>query len=87
MRLPKLKGFKRHHKLITTYIPLNLQTLESDDAIQSGDTVDRAVLLDRGYVGIKDKVKLLANGTITKQLTITDIDAASRTAIQAIEAV
>ncbi|USN56498.1 MAG: 50S ribosomal protein L15 [Candidatus Peribacteria bacterium] len=86
MRLPKLRGFKRYHKLVTNYIPLNLHTIESDDTIKSGDTIDRVALLEKGYIGVNDKVKLLARGTLNKKITIKDIDAASQSAIQAVEA-
>lgn len=87
MRLPKLKGFKRHYKLVTTYVPLNLHTIEADESIKSGDTLNRAALLEKGYIGVNDKVKLLARGELTKKVTITGLNAASQAAIKAVEAV
>jgi large subunit ribosomal protein L15 len=87
MRLPKLKGFKRHHKLVTTYVALNLHTIETDKTIASGDTIDRASLIEKGYIGVNDKVKLLARGELTKKVTITELDGASQAAIKAVEAV
>lgn len=59
MRLPKRRGFKRFHKLITTYAPVNVASLEADERIKAGDTVTKDLLVEYGYVGVNDVVKVL----------------------------
>jgi len=71
-RLPK-RGFTNIFK--KEYAIVSLDMLNQFDA---GTTVDRQVLLDAGYIGAADRrVKVLANGEISKAVTI-DLDKVSR---------
>ncbi|AWN22098.1 50S ribosomal protein L15 [Deinococcus irradiatisoli] len=77
-RLPK-RGF---NNVGTTYEVVNLSQL---DAIQ-GDSFDRAGLEAAGLVRRKgNPVKLLARGSVSRAVTL-HVDAASESAIKAIEA-
>ena len=64
-RLPK-RGFKHAHKL---YNIINLSVIDSNFA--AGDKVDENILRGKGLVGSKiSGLKILANGEITKAITI-----------------
>ena len=82
-RLPKF-GFKPLNKIISR--PLNLAFLESNERIVSGDTVNRSKLEELGFIK-KDSipVKLLAEGKLTKKLTI-EVELASEAAIEKVQA-
>lgn len=78
-RLPK-RGF---NNVGTVYEVVNLAQL---DVFEAGATVDRAALVEAGFVRRKDRpVKLLARGEVTQALTL-HVDAASEKAVQAIQA-
>lgn len=66
-RLPVKKGFRNiNHK---EYAIVNLDDLEN--LFEKGDEVTPEKLLDKGIIpGIKDGVKVLAFGELTKQLTV-----------------
>lgn len=65
-RFPK-RGFNNVN-FETKFHIVNLSDLETFDA---GSTVDRAALIEKGLVpDIKQDVKILGNGTLTKKLTI-----------------
>lgn len=77
-RLPK-RGF---NNVGTTYEVVNLAQLDSLE----GNSFDRAGLEAAGLVRRKDNpVKLLARGTVSRALTL-HVDAASESAVKAIEA-
>ena len=77
-RLPK-RGF---NNVGTTYEIVNLSQLDALD----GSTFDRAGLEAAGLVRRKDRpVKLLARGGVSRALTL-HVDAASQSAVAAIEA-
>ena len=79
-RLPK-RGF---NNVGTTYEIVKLSQLEGLDV--EGNTFDRTVLEIAGLVRRKNRpVKLLASGEITRAVTV-HVDAASASAIKAIEA-
>jgi len=79
-RLPKKRGFAPLSR--TSYQVVNLGQL---DRIKDGTTVDLAVLAGAGLIKKLDQpVKILANGTITKKLTLK-VQSASATAKAAIE--
>ncbi|MEW6277373.1 MAG: 50S ribosomal protein L15 [Candidatus Eremiobacterota bacterium] len=79
-RLPKYRGFKsRNH---TFYQIVSLNDL---DRFEDGATVDGPALLEKGLVdNLKEPVKVLANGSLSKKLTVT-VDAVSASAREAIE--
>ncbi len=79
-RLPKLRGFKRHFKLLTVYQPVNTSALEADVRIETGSVVTFDNLVLRGYAHKNDKVKILGNGDLTKKLTFSGIHKFSATA-------
>ncbi len=81
MRLPKLKGFKNPNKQV--YAVINLGVL--DGAFAAGDTVDPTVLHEKGLVKHRGLVKVLAEGEITKAITVSvhAVSAAARSKIEA----
>ena len=86
-RLPK-RGFKNIFRI--TYAPVNLSALsKAIDAgrLDASQPIDEAMLRTAGLVrgGKVSGVRLLANGEITRAVTIT-VSGASGTAIAAIEA-
>lgn len=86
MRLPKYRGFKRYYKLLDAVVEINVGQLEANKKIASGDTLTRESLESLGFVtGHKTKIKLLWKWDVTKQLTITWIDACSASAKQKVE--
>ena len=83
-RLPKF-GFKPLNKVVSR--PLNLSFLESNERVASGDVVNRAKLEELGFIkNDRIPVKLLAEGELTKKLTI-EVDLASQAAIDKVQAV
>ena len=65
-RLPQRRGFTAIDK--TVYAVVNLSALERFD---NGATVTIETLIDTGLVGsVKDGVKILGNGELTKKLTV-----------------
>ncbi len=65
-RLPQRRGFTAIDK--TVYAVVNLSALERFD---NGATVTIEMLVDTGLVGsLKDGVKILGNGDLTKKLTV-----------------
>ncbi len=80
-RLPK-RGFKNpNHK---EYTLVNVSTLEAN--FENGDTVDRQALLAKGLINDEKSagLKVLANGELTKSLTIC-ADRFSKSAITKVE--
>lgn len=74
-RLPKLRGFKRHYKLVTKYQGINVGTLERDDRIENGSTVTVEQLVLLWYAHKNDTIKILGNGELSKKLTFSGISA------------
>jgi len=70
-RYPKLRGYRESGVVVLTAV-INLSVL--DNNFKEGDNVNPKVLLEKGLIDkIKNKVpnvKILANGDITKKLTI-----------------
>ncbi len=81
MRLPKLKGFKNPNKKV--FAVINVGVLDS--AFEAGSTVDPGKLHDRGLVKHKGLVKVLAEGDVTKALTVSAhaVSDAARSKIEA----
>jgi large subunit ribosomal protein L15 len=86
-RLPKLRGFKRHFKLMDTWHPINLATLEKDERIHAGAIISHVSLMELGLAGKKDQVKILGTGELTKKLSFEGITHFSASAKKKIEAV
>ena len=78
-RLPK-RGFNNVNHV--EYQPINLSTL--DKLFKDGETVSVASLKEKGLVNRNTPVKLLANGKLTKQVTV-QVNKASAAAIAAVE--
>ena len=71
-KLPNLRGY-RFNSIQTKPIPVNLESL---NIFADGSVVDRKALLDEKLIklekGKMPKVKILAQGEISKKLSITD---------------
>ena len=83
MRVPHKRGFNigRFRKTVQV---LNLRDL--DRAFEDGQAVNLATLKERGLIdNVKDTVKLLGVGTLSKRLTL-EVHQASGTARSAVEA-
>jgi large subunit ribosomal protein L15 len=81
-RVPKF-GF--HNPARVEYKAINLGTLETLAEKYSLDTIDKAVLVEKGLASNNDLIKILGNGSLTKKLTVK-ADAFSKSAKEAIEA-
>lgn len=81
-RLPKLKGFSNINSVKAQAINLDvLEELATDGATR----IDAALLEEKGFIKCScAPVKLLANGKLTKKVTIV-VNAASATAKAAVE--
>lgn len=77
-RLPK-RGFTNIFK--TEYSIVSLSDLDTFDA---GSVIDKQLLVEAGFAVANKPVKVLANGSISKALTI-DVDKISKGAQQKIE--
>lgn len=85
-RVPKMKWFKRHLKLVDIYTIINLRQLESDDRLI--DKLNKDVLLELWYIKKKTElVKLLWNGDLSKKLNCSGIEKYSKSAIEKINKV
>jgi large subunit ribosomal protein L15 len=82
MRIPK-RGFKNPNR--TTYVPLNLSKVQSIHEKFGISEINHETLLAHGIINKGDKVKLLANGDLIAQVSIT-VNAASATAQDKIKA-
>ena len=80
-RQPKLPGFNNPNKVVYTVI--NVRNLE--EQFEDGAEVTSAVLRERGLVRKKGPVKVLADGELTKALTV-DVERVSASARSKIEA-
>ncbi|WP_028580606.1 50S ribosomal protein L15 [Desulfogranum japonicum] len=78
-RLPK-RGFTNVFKTVFDII-----SLSQLDTFESGAVVDKAALLEAGLVKGDKPVKVLANGRITKSITV-DVDKVSKGAAELIAA-
>jgi large subunit ribosomal protein L15 len=85
-RLPKLRGFKRHFKLVNKYQGINVGTLEKDTRIAAGSTVTKDELVVMGYAHKNDTIKILGNGELSKKLSFSGISAFTASAKAKIEA-
>ncbi|HEC94161.1 MAG TPA: 50S ribosomal protein L15 [Candidatus Kaiserbacteria bacterium] len=88
-KIPKLRGHgKNRSRTVRTNriapVAVSLSTIEQ--CFEAGETVSPNILLDRGIVRIRRaKIKILANGSITKKVLITGC-AVSKMAKKSIEA-
>jgi large subunit ribosomal protein L15 len=81
-RLPKF-GFTSPNKI--SYQLVNLKRLESDQRVTADSSLTKEELRGLGLIrSLKQPVKLLGDGTLTKKLHIT-VDAASQSAIEAVK--
>jgi large subunit ribosomal protein L15 len=81
-RLPKF-GFTNIERV--EFKPINLSTLEELAAKKNLTEISVDTLIEAGFVSKNDRVKILANGSLTKALTVT-AHAFSKSAEAAIEA-
>ena len=81
-RLPK-RGFKNPNHI--EYTIVNVSSLEEN--FENGDVIDRQVLISKGLISDEKSagLKVLANGEVTKSLTVT-ADRFSASAVSKIEA-
>ena len=82
-RVPKY-GFKNINRV--EYKAVNLSTLQALAEANSLELVNIQTLIAAGFVSSNQLVKILANGTLTAQLTV-EAHAFSAKAVEAIEAV
>lgn len=81
MRLPKLPGFKNRNRV--EYSVVNVSRLE--EVFAEGDVVDTESLIAKGIIkNASSLVKVLADGEITKKLTVK-VDKVSNSAKTKIE--
>jgi large subunit ribosomal protein L15 len=80
-RLPKF-GFTNIERV--EFKPINLSTLEELAAKKNITEISVETLIEAGFVSKNDRVKILANGSLTKALTVT-AHAFSKSAQAAIE--
>jgi large subunit ribosomal protein L15 len=80
-RLPKF-GFTNKERV--EFKPINLSTLEDLATAKNLTAISVDTLVEAGFVSKNDKVKILANGSLTKALTVT-AHAFSKSAEAAIE--
>ena len=73
MRLPKLRGLKKFVKLHNHVVPVNLDILEQDGRVLSNDVITHDYLVGLGYGSENTDFKILANGELSKKLTIQGI--------------
>lgn len=86
MRLPKLRWFKRYFKLLKYYEPINTWTLEQDERIEDGATLDKTTLVSLGYLRkVTSLTKILGTWKLHKRLIFEWIDAVSASALSKIE--
>jgi large subunit ribosomal protein L15 len=81
-RLPKLPGFKNPNRIV--YTAVNVSRLDSK--FNSGDVVDAQALVNAGIIKSENTpVKILADGNITKPLTVVadKISASAKAKIEA----
>ena len=79
-RIPK-RGFT--NRFATVYTEINVETLNK---FNDGDVITREILEERGVIKqVKDGIKILGNGEITKKLTVK-ADKFSESAKEKIEA-
>lgn len=81
MRLPK-RGFKNVNRV--EYVPINLARLQAMSEKFNVTTIDLPWLVSNGFVGKRDKVKILAHGELNAKMTVS-AHACSAAAKQAIE--
>ncbi|MDD3195174.1 MAG: 50S ribosomal protein L15 [Paludibacter sp.] len=81
-RLPKF-GFKSLNKVV--YKPINLDTLETLAASADLTKIGLDEMRQHGFIGKMDKVKVLANGVLTRKLDV-EANAFSKSAEEAIVA-
>ena len=85
MRLPKQRGFKRYFKLLKDVTPVNLASLEHNDGIKNGETVNLELLVKAGLCSNSDTVKILGTWDLNKSLNfqwITLFSASAKTKIE-----
>ena len=80
-RVPKF-GFKNNNKVY--FKAVNLDTLESLAEKTKSDALSIQVLIDHGFIGKNDKVKVLGRGELKSKVNV-EAHAFSASAIQAIE--
>lgn len=79
-RLPKYRGFKNHFR--TEYVEVSLKDLDTFD---EGATVTPEALVEKQIIkSVKKPIKVLANGEISKKLTVA-LHAFTKSAKEAIE--
>lgn len=70
-KIPKRRGRGVHGLRSIQDKPSVVNVALLERMFSAGDTINPQVLLERGVVRIKGKVKILADGELTKKLTIS----------------
>lgn len=85
-RMPKMKWFKRHFKLVENYSVINLWNIEKDERISKDMEITKFKLKELGYIKKEsDLVKILGNWDFSKNIIFVNMDKFSKTAVEKIE--
>ncbi len=85
-RMPKMRWFKRHDKLVSNYSVINLWNLQKDERISDKMELNKFKLKELWYLKKEsDLVKILWNGDFSKNLIFVGMDKFSKTAMEKIE--
>jgi len=81
-RMPKYRGFKNPNRVEAQII----DTGSLETAYENGETVSLTTLLEKKLINAKNaKVKILANGELSKKLTVTESILTSKAAEEMIK--
>ncbi len=85
-KMPKMKWFKRHYKLVQNYSVVNLWALQKDERIVNKIELNKFKLKELWYIKKEsDLVKILWNWDFSKEIVFVGIDKVSKSAMDKIE--
>ncbi len=85
-KLPKMKWFKRHDKLLSNYSTINIGNLEKDERISDNMEITKFKLKELWYIKKESElIKILWNWDLSKKLKFIGIEKFSKTAQEKIE--
>ncbi len=85
-RLPKQRWFKKYFKLIADVQAVNLTDLEQLVTVENGMTLNPETCFELGLCGVRQSVKILGQGEITKKITIDGIPTSASAAAKIVAA-
>lgn len=85
-KMPKMRWFKRHFKLLDNYSVVNLWNLQKDERITNNMELTKFKLKELWYIKKEsDLVKVLWNWDFSKEIVFVGVDKFSKSAIEKIE--